>query len=60
MDSIICVAVMATLSSSRAILIMRFCSAGTAALPTSTARSPRATMMPSLAFRMASRWGMAS
>ncbi len=27
--------------------IMRFCSAGTAALPTSTARSPRATMMPS-------------
>ena len=35
MDSIICVAVMATLSRSRAILIMRFCSAGTAALPTS-------------------------
>ena len=38
----------------------RFCSAGTAALPTSTARSPRATMMPSLTRRMASRCGMAS
>ena len=59
-DSIICVAVMQTLSSSSAILIMRFCSAGTAALPTSTARSPRATMMPSEALRMASRWGIAS
>ena len=54
-DSIICVAVITTLSSSRARRIMRFCSAGTAALPTSTARSPRATMMPSLARRMASR-----
>ena len=54
------VAVMVTLSSSRAMRIMRFCSAGTAALPTSTARSPRATMMPSLALRMASSWGMAS
>ena len=39
---------------------MRFCSAGTAALPTSTARSPRATMMPSLACRIASSSGMAS
>ncbi len=60
MLSIICVAVMTTLSCTRASLIMRFCSAGTAALPTSTARSPRATMMPSLALRMASSWGMAS
>jgi hypothetical protein len=46
-DSIICVAVMASLLCSRAMRIMRFCSAGTAASPTSTARSPRATMMPS-------------
>ncbi len=59
-DSIIWVAVITTLSISRASLIMRFCSAGTAALPTSTARSPRATMMPSLAFRMASSTGIAS
>jgi len=54
MLSIICVAVMAILSISRAMRIIRFCRAGTAALPTSTARSPRATMMPSLALRMAS------
>ncbi len=60
MLSIICVAVMTTLSISRAMRIMRFCSAGTDALPTSTARSPRATMMPSLAFRMDSRLGIAS
>ena len=46
-DSIICVAVMVSLLRSRASLIIRFCSPGTAALPTSTARSPRATMMPS-------------
>ena len=59
-DSIICVAVMTTLSISRAIRIMRFCSAGTAALPTSTARSPRATMMPSEALRIASSVGIAS
>ncbi len=39
---------------------MRFCSAGTAALPTSIARSPRATMMPSLAWTMLSSTGMAS
>ena len=60
MLSIIWVAVMATLSISRAILIMRFCNAGTAALPTSTAKSPRATMMPSLARKISSKWGMAS
>ena len=59
-DSIICVAVMTTLSISRAMRIMRFCSAGTAALPTSMARSPRATMMPSLACRMLSSTGIAS
>ncbi len=40
--------------------IIFFCSAGTAALPTSTAKSPRATMMPSEARKMASRCGMAS
>jgi hypothetical protein len=49
MLSIICVAVITTLSCWRAMVIIFFCSAGTAALPTSTARSPRATMMPSLA-----------
>ena len=59
-DSIIWVAVITTLSSSRASLIIFFCSAGTAALPTSTARSPRATMMPSLALRICSSTGMAS
>ena len=60
MLSIIWVAVIAILSISRAIRIIFFCSAGTVALPTSTARSPRATMMPSLARRMASSCGMAS
>ena len=39
---------------------MRFCSAGTAALPTSTARSPRATMMPSAASRISFSSGIAS
>ena len=51
-DSIICVAVMVSLFISRAMRIMRFCSAGTDASPTSTARSPRATMMPSEADMM--------
>ena len=59
-DSIIWVAVMASLFDARAILIMRFCKAGTAALPTSTAKSPRATMMPSDASRISCRAGMAS
>ena len=59
-DSIICVAVIVTLLSSLAMRIMRFCSAGTAASPTSTARSPRATMIPSDAFRISSRLPIAS
>ena len=46
-DSIICVAVMTSRFFSRASRIMRFCSAGTTASPTSTARSPRATMIAS-------------
>ena len=46
-DSIICVAVIVNLLRSAAIRIIRFCSPGTDAFPTSTARSPRATMMPS-------------
>src|SRR6266850_2149108 len=46
-DSIIWVAVMVSLLCSRPSRIIFFCSAGTAASPTSTARSPRATMMPS-------------
>ena len=59
-DSIICVAVMVSLLRSRAIRIIRFCSAGTAASPTSTARSPRATMMPSEASMISSSAGIAS
>ena len=59
-DSIICVAVMAILFRFLAMRIMRFCRAGTAASPTSTARSPRATMMPSDDFRISSRLPMAS
>ena len=56
-DSIICVAVIVSLFASRAIRIIRFCSPGTVALPTSTARSPRATMMPSEASMIsASAW----
>ncbi len=39
---------------------MRFCNPGTAALPTSTARSPRATMMPSDASMISSSAGIAS
>jgi hypothetical protein len=54
-DSIICVAVMVSLFLSRARRIIFFCRAGTAASPTSTARSPRATMMPSEASRISSR-----
>ena len=60
MDSIICVAVMVSLLRSRAARIIFFCSAGTAASPTSTARSPRATMMPSEASRISSRLATAS
>ena len=59
-DSIICVAVIVTLLRSRAARIIRFCSPGTAALPTSTARSPRATMMPSDASMISSSAGIAS
>ncbi len=59
-DSIICVAVITTLSISRASRIMCFCKPGTAALPTSTARSPRATMMPSDTLRMLASSGIAS
>ena len=47
-DSIIWVAVIVNLSASKAKRIMRFCKAGTAGLPTSIAKSPRATIMPSL------------
>ena len=59
-DSIIWVAVIVTLFFSRASRIMRFCSAGTAASPTSTARSPRATMIPSDASRISSSAWIAS
>ena len=59
-DSIICVAVMTNLSEARAIRIMRFCKPGTAAFPTSTAKSPRATMMPSEASKISCSKGMAS
>src|SRR5476649_2393209 len=59
-DSIIWVAVIVSLLFSRAMRIIRFCSAGTEASPTSTARSPRATMMPSQARMMSSSAGIAS
>jgi hypothetical protein len=59
-DSIICVAVIVSLLRSRASRIIRFCSPGTAALPTSTARSPRATMIPSDASMISSSAGIAS
>ena len=60
MLSIICVAVMLKRPISRARRIMRFCKAGTAALPTSTAKSPRATMMPSDASMISSKFSIAS
>ncbi|MNY30614.1 hypothetical protein D3C86_1647280 [compost metagenome] len=49
MDSIICVAVMTTLFSVRACWMMRFWMPTNSASPTSTPRSPRATITPSLA-----------
>ena len=58
--SIICVAVILKRRNSRARLIMRFCNAGTAALPTSTAKSPRATIMPSDAKIISSKFSIAS
>ena len=45
---------------SRALRIIIFCSAGTFASPTSTAKSPRATIRPSEASRISSKFGMAS
>ena len=54
-DSIIWVAVIVNLSASSAKAIILFCNAGTAALPTSIAKSPRATIMPSLSAMMLSK-----
>ena len=59
-DSIIWVAVMESLLRSRARRSMRFWSPGTAALPTSIAKSPRATMMPSDASMISSSAEIAS
>ena len=59
-DSIIWVAVITSLLRSRAMRIMRFCSAGTTASPTSTARSPRATMIESAASTISASAGIAS
>ena len=59
-DSIICVAVMTNLFCARAMRIMRFCRPGTAASPTSTPKSPRATIIPSLDSMISSRLVMAS
>ena len=59
-DSIICVAVITNLFCARAIRIIRFCRPGTAASPTSTPKSPRATIMASDASIIDSRLSMAS
>ena len=53
-DSIICVAVIVSLFLLLAILINFFWMAGTCASPTSTAKSPRATITPSEASRTSS------
>ena len=59
-DSIIWVAVIATRLCFQARRIRDFCSAGSSGSPTSTPRSPRATMIASVASRMSSRLATAS
>ena len=60
MLSSIWVAVMTTLPASFAISMIRFCSVGTSSVESSTPRSPRATITPSVASRMEARSSMAS
>ncbi len=58
-DSSIWVAVMTGFPAARASRIIRFWSTGTRSGGSSTPRSPRATMMPSAAARIASRFSTA-
>ncbi len=60
MLSSIWVAVMTTLPRPLAFLMMTFCRVGTDSVETSTPRSPRATITPSVASSTASRASMAS
>ena len=60
MDSSICVAVITGFPARLAWATMRFWVTAISSMGISTPRSPRATMMPSLAARMASSWSRAS
>ena len=55
MLSSICVAVITTLPAAFAAAMIRFCAIGTSSVPSSTPRSPRATITPSVTARIASR-----
>ena len=59
MLSSIWVAVITTLPAALAIAMIRFWTIGTSSVPISTPRSPRATITPSVAARMASRFSIA-
>ena len=60
MDSSICVAVMTGLPARLACAMSCFCRMAISSIGTSTPRSPRATMMPSAAFRISSKCSRAS
>ena len=60
MDSSICVAVMTGLPALLALAMICFWITAICSIGTSTPRSPRATMMPSAACRISSRWSSAS
>ena len=60
MDSSICVAVMTGLPARLALAMSCFCRMAISSIGTSTPRSPRATMMPSVAFRISSKCSRAS
>ena len=60
MDSSICVAVMTGLPARLALAMSCFCRMAISSIGTSTPRSPRATMMPSVAFRISSKCSSAS
>jgi len=59
-ESSIWVAVMTVFPRLLVSRMMRFCTIGTFSAPTSTPRSPRATMAPSAASRISSRFATAS
>ena len=60
MLSSIWVAVITTLPAAFGLSMIRFCSVGTSSVESSTPRSPRATITPSVASRIAVRSSMAS